>query len=224
MVLTVGLAAVSLTEIAQRCREESQRYFAQLTFDPQYCYELFRRALVDRLDEAWALLYTQYAPQITRWVERHPGFATSGEEAALFVNQALQKLWMALTPAKFANFPSLSALLSYLQLCVHSAVTDHLRAREQAAQLDPDAEQGPDPQDEVLSAEARSAFWQRIQERLKSEQEVHLLYYRFVLDLKPRQICERFPDEFPDVDVVYDLTQNILARLRRDPELRQFLG
>jgi len=57
---------------------------------------------------------------------------------------------------------------------------------------------------------------------LHDAREQQLLYYRYGLGLKPRQLCEHFPEEFPDVNEVYGMTQNILARLRRDEELRQF--
>ena len=63
-----------------------------------------------------------------------------------------------------------------------------------------------------------------VQQRLRNERESQLIYYRYALDIKPRDICKRFPQEFPHVDEVHTMTQNILARLRRDPELRKFLG
>lgn len=221
-----SITTVSLNTIAQRCQEESRRYFQQLAFDARYCYELFRRALAQRSEPAWDLLYTQYAAQVQGWVERHPAFASSGEPANHFVNAAFVKLWSALPAAKFSRFADLKALLSYLKLCVGSVLIDHARAKAQPVETEIDSEHTGEaaPDQGYLDDEWRQAFWRRVEQKLKDDKERKLIYYRFVLDLKPREICKRFPEEFPAVEEIFVMTQNIVARLRRDPELRKFLG
>jgi DNA-directed RNA polymerase specialized sigma24 family protein len=215
------MRSLSLSGVAHRCRQESERYFRRQSYDPTYCYELFRRAILERSDAAWALIYAQYTPQVSGWVQRHSGYASSGEEVSYFVNRSFEKMWSAIQPEKFSRFPDLKSLLRYLQLCVHSVVIDHVRAAEYTVYEEPalvlEGVETP-----VLDALQRQAFWQQIQRRLNDEREQQLLYYRYSLGLKPRQLCEHFPDEFPDVNEVYGMTQNILARLRRDEELRQF--
>lgn len=214
------MRSLALAGIAHRCRQESERYFRRQSHDPTYCYELFRRAILDRSDAAWALIYTQYTPLVSGWVQRHNGYAGSGEEASYFVNRSFEKMWSAIPPEKFNRFPDLKSLLRYLQLCVHSVVIDHVRAEEVAALEEPtvvlEGVEAP-----IIDALQRQAFWQQIQRRLNDEREQQLLYYRYGLGLKPRQLCEHFPNEFPDINEVYGMTQNILARLRRDEELRQ---
>jgi len=214
------MRSLSLSGIAHRCRQESERYFRRQANDSTYCYELFRRAFRERSDAAWVLIYEQYTPLVAGWVEHHNGYASSGEDVGYFVNRAFEKMWSAIQPEKFARFPDLKSLLRYLQLCVHSVVIDHVRAEEFATQEEPaailDGVEAP-----VLNKLQREAFWQQIQRRLHDEREQQLLYYRYGLGFKPRQLCEHFPDEFPDVNEVYGMTQNILARLRRDEELRQ---
>jgi DNA-directed RNA polymerase specialized sigma24 family protein len=196
--------------------------------DPQNGYLLFQQAIIQGGAEAWEQIYRLYTPLVRKWVVYHPSFANTSEEVDYFVNRAFEKIWRALTPEKFAHFPDLKALLAYLQMCVNSVIVDHVRT-EQPYWLDLDSSEDHRlfytlPTDDHLWHEAqRQQFWGRIRKRLKNETEYKLLYYRFVLGFKPGEICEQFGDTFPDVNQIYTLTQNILARLRRDPELAAYL-
>ncbi|MFN8489797.1 MAG: hypothetical protein U0350_19585 [Caldilineaceae bacterium] len=228
------ILTLPLATIAERCQRESVRFFRHDPDDPRYCYEMFRRAIVQQLGQAWSLIYAQYTPLVASWVEGHANFTASGEDATYFVNRAFEKMWSALSPEKFANFADLKSLLRYLKLCTYSVIIDHARMLEQARfvslpPLDQQAYDLPDESDPgvetMLLAELdRQQFWNRIQQRLKGEEELRVLYYRFVLDLMPREICARFPQEFPDVKAVYKMLQKVLDRLGRDPELKNFLG
>jgi DNA-directed RNA polymerase specialized sigma24 family protein len=144
-------------------------------------------------------------------------------------------MWSAVKGEKFGKFPDLKALLEYLKLCVASCVIDHARKEKSylSAQSLPTSEQTPADDDKtsapsieqaLLADLAQAELWQRICQRLNDEREYDLLYYRFVLGLMPKEICQRFPQEFPAVNEIYTLLQNVLARLRRDPGLRKFLG
>jgi DNA-directed RNA polymerase specialized sigma24 family protein len=214
------LRSLSLSGLAHRCQQESERYFHGQPNEPAYCYELFRRALVEHSDQAWSILHDQYTPLVKGWVEHHSGYTRSGEDSSYFVNRAYEKLWSAIPPEKFARFLDLKSLLRYLQLCVHSVIIDHIRAEEFVALEEPTIiiESVEDP---IIEELQQQDFWQQIQRRLNDEREQQLLYYRYGLGFKPRQICEYFPAEFPDINEVYGMTQNILARLRRDEELHQ---
>ena len=44
------------------------------------------------------------------------------------------------------------------------------------------------------------------------------------LGLRPREIRERYPSQFPNASAVYRIKRNLVERLRRDPEIREFLG
>jgi hypothetical protein len=50
------------------------------------------------------------------------------------------------------------------------------------------------------------------------------VYASFALGLKPREIYARSGGLFDDVKEVYRVKENVLARLRRDPELKKILG
>ena len=226
-----GLQLLTLTGIAHRCAQETEQFFQRQRHDPRYCFELFRRAIVHRNQRAWELIYTQYDAQVSRWVKRHSAFPTSGEEVPYFVNRAFEKMWVALTAERFGNFPDLKSLLRYLQMCVHSAVMDHVRIAErtdldvQEERLAAEGEAGnPVVEDQTLDRLHREAFWQEIDARMRTEKERRVVYGSFVLALKPRELYTQCQDVFSDVKEVYRVKENVLARLRRDAELRELLG
>lgn len=66
-------------------------------------------------------------PLVRQWVSGHPCFAATGEDMDYFAIQALEKMWLALTPEKVVALGSASALLTYLKMCVHSVIVDYLR-------------------------------------------------------------------------------------------------
>lgn len=93
---------LTLTGVAHRCSQETDLFFQQRSYDPQFCFELLRRAIVHCNERAWELAYDQYRSQVIGWVARHSAFPTSGEEVQYFVNRAFEKMWVALTPDKFS--------------------------------------------------------------------------------------------------------------------------
>jgi DNA-directed RNA polymerase specialized sigma24 family protein len=227
----IDLHALALASIAHRCTRETDAFFQRRSHDPAYCYELFRRAIVDRSQPAWHVLYAQYRPLVAGWVERHPAFAISGEEAQFFVNRAFEKMWAALDAGKFAQFPDLKSLLRYLQMCVHSTIVDHSRKAEQVVESveveslsDGNSTQGSMSDDLALVGVYREQFWEQINARLNDEKERRVVYGSYVLGLKPRELCETYQETFDDVRDVYRVKENVLARLRRDAELADILG
>jgi DNA-directed RNA polymerase specialized sigma24 family protein len=221
---------LTLVGLTHRCAQETDLFFQRQPNDPRYCYELFRRAITERDQRAWELLYAQYQPQVARWVERHSAFATSGEEVQYVVNRAFEKMWVALPPEKFVRFPDLKSLLRYLQMCVHSVILDQVRMSEKAMvsvpveDLAPEISEGGMPvEDQVLDQVLQQAFWQKIEVRLQSEKERRVIYGSFALALKPREIYAQSGGLFDDVKEIYRIKENVLARLRRDAELRNLL-
>lgn len=217
------LRSLSLDSVVHHCRQESERYFRRQTNDSTYCYELFRRAIMERSDAAWALIYAQYSPQVADWVKRHQSYASSGEEVSYFVNRAFEKMWSAIQPEKFPRFTDLKSLLIYLRLCVHSVMIDYMRTEKfttlEESAIVPEGIEVP-----VLDALQRQEFWDQIQRRLHDTREQQLLYYYYELGLKPREICKQFPDKFPNVSEVANKIRNIIERLRRDSEFRNLFS
>jgi len=218
---------LTLSGLRHRCAVESDRFFSRQEHDPRYCFELFRRAINNHDQQAWQIIYDQYGPLVSGWVERHSLFPAAEEETQYFVNRAFEKMWAAITPAKFENFPNLKSVLSYLQMCVHSVLVDYVRNREQAtAMAQEDLSRIPD--DGAANVERRVSqraeseeLWLWLDERLKNEKERRVVYGAFVLAMKPRELYAQFPETFNGVNEVYRVKENVMARLRRDDGLKK---
>ena len=73
----------------------------------------------------------QYEPSVAKWVNlwanKHPDFPLPDEEIEDFIAQAFVRFWKNFTPDKFRKLQSLEAVLKYLKLCVHGAISDTWR-------------------------------------------------------------------------------------------------
>lgn len=226
MTSSPDIHALTLAGISHRCAHETEQFFLRRQYDPLPCYELFRRALAERNQQAYGRLYEQYQPLVAGWVERHPSFPASGEEVQYFVNRAFEKLWRALTPDKFRRFDDLKALLSYLKLCAHSVVIDHARARQHGL-LDAGTDEtllasqpaAIDVEEDAIDSARQQEFWRLISARLADEKEQAVVFGSFVLAMKPAELHQRYTHLFSDVKEVYRTKQNVIDRLRRDHDL-----
>ena len=220
---------LSLPALARRCATESEHYYRSRPYDARFAHELFRRALVERDEIAWEHIYAQYSPLVESWVRRSGAFAGSGESSEFFVGAAFTKFWRAVSPERFSTFPTLAALLSYLQLCTGSVVIDSVRAQswaEMVAEETLPADQTPrvSADDEALERVSRAEFWRYIDAQLNGEAERAVVLGSFVLGMKPGEICDQRPDLFASVGEVYNVKRNVLSRLSRNPELRRRLS
>lgn len=218
-----------LADLADWCAHQTELYFQHHSHDPRYCFELFRRAIRERDQSAWELICLQYQGLVAGWVRQHSRFEESGEEVQYFVNGAFGKIAISLTPDKFMGFSDIGSLLRYLKMCVHSVIIDYQRLAEQerfAPLEDASNEESsePTPEEQTLDRSEQKALWDRINSRLQDEKERAVIYGSFVLDLKPQELYELFRNLFNDIDEIYRVKQNIISRLRRDPEFRNFLG
>lgn len=230
MPLKTPLTQLSLVGLAYRCRHETERFWQKRPYDPQFCYELFRRALTDPHAESskqtWAFIHRQYRRQVTIWVKKHRLFPQTGVEPEMLADLALEKMWLSFanTPEKFGRFPArvdscLPALLRFLQTCVHSVVMDTLETP--SAELDLATAVAAPLETERLESEA---FWECIYKRLRSDKERLVMDASFVHGLKPRHIYQMYEDQFENVKEIHRLKENILARFKRDASLRDCLG
>ena len=222
--------ALTLSGLRHHCAQESSRFFNRQEYDPRFCYELFRRAILQRDEQAWAGIYNQYQRLVTHWVERHAAFPSSDEEAQFFMNRAFEKMWLGITPEKFALFEDLSSILRYLQMCVHSVMIDFARQKEQKLRLEAIEDTGHQPhtratavEDRIVADSARQELWQWLKTQSKDEKEARVLDGLFVLALKPRELYDLYPDTFTDVKEIYRVKENMIARLRRSDQLKDFL-
>lgn len=217
--------------LAQKCAQETDFYFNHKNYDSRYCFELFRRAIRNNDERALEVVIVQYQPLVIHWVERwvskHPEFSLFNEEPQDFVAQAFERFWVSYTPAKFENaHSSLPAVLKYLQMCVHGALTDvwrklHRIPLEQDTREEERELTDPAPTPEVLFQ--KDELWQLIRKKSKGPKEYLVLYASFYLNLSPREIRAEYPDQFSDINEIYRYKTNFMERLERDDEFRAFV-
>jgi DNA-directed RNA polymerase specialized sigma24 family protein len=189
----------------------------------QDSYELFRRAIVERDEQAWIESATRYRPLLAAWASRCSASAALTESYDDLADQAFARAWSALSPERFASFPTLAALLAYMRACVTTTVIDHARSElsreriEQSIQADEVAT----PEQLIMDQFQRQEVWRLAETAVVSEQERVVLRETFVNDLPPRAILRRYPDLFADAHAIYTTKRNLFDRLQRCTELRQ---
>ena len=220
---------LTVEDLAQKCAQETDLYFAHQKYDSRYCYELFRRAIRMNDERALERVLVQYQPLVARWVERwlskHPSFLSPTEEVQDFIAQTFERFWISFTPAKLDKSQALAAVLRYMQMCVNGVLTDAWRKLHRL-QLEQDMpEQRGEPSDPEPTAEdllQREEFWELIKRKSKDPREYTVIYASFHLALSPREILAEYPDEFGSVKEIYQYKANLLERLARDEEVREF--
>jgi DNA-directed RNA polymerase specialized sigma24 family protein len=188
-------------------------------------YELFRRAIVGRDEDAWIEIGARYRAMLIGWASQCSATGATGEPCEDIADRGLARAWRALTPARFVSFPNLPALMAYLRACVFATAIDSARAqivRERAYQkLELDSVASPEQV--VLDEIERVELWQVVLDAIGSEQQRIVLVESFRLNLPPRAILARHPDLFPDIDAVYMSKRHLIGRLQRSPKVRRFL-
>ncbi len=222
---TVDPQTLTLVSIAFRCGEETKRFMARQAATFEFCYELFRRAIQQRDVQAWELIMQQYQRLMQSWASRHSRFASTGEEADYFVNGACAKLWERITPERFSNFPDVKSILRYLQMCVHSAVTDYARQHGvvtvEFGESELKEERIAIVADNTSVNAERQQFWAAINTRLKDDKERLVIRGLFVYGFKPAELFSKHPNRFRDVKEIYSIRENVMDRLARDTSLKE---
>jgi len=186
-------------------------------------YELFRRAFVDRDEQAWTDSTDRYRPMLISWAGRCSASATIMERCDDIADLAFARAWSAISPERFAQFPTLGALLAYLRACVTTAVIDCARSEMinerlyQVAEVDDVAT----PEQLVFEQFDRQELWRIANGLAHTEQERAVLIEDFIYDLRPRAILTRHPELFASATEIYCAKRNLIERLKRCPELRQ---
>ena len=199
------LRQLTLVGLAYRCKKQSGRFQRGLSSESKYCYELWRRALQDRDEDAWNFVYAQYERLVISYIKRHPFYNNCYEEACAFVPEIFTRMWQAIPPERFDQFPTLAALLKFLQVTVYRLILDKCRAEPALPPLQPTSR----PID-------RQKFWECVEEMAKSEEERIIIRERLRDERKPAEIVQRHPQVFPNKRSVFRKTEYLRARLRRD--------
>lgn len=222
------LDCLPLQELSERCVRQRDRFLSEGESDTRFCFEIMRRAIVERDERAWEVLVRNYDALVRGWVLKNSAFRATGVHVDEIVHLAFCRFWQSLTPTKFREFDSLASLLQYLQMCTGSTIVELLRqahSRQQTLSLEHLVDVASDDQveSEVIERWQQLGFWREIRRFLKDEQEEIIVYRYFVQGLKPRYIHAEHPEQFPEVDDVYRVKRNVINRLRRAESLRRWL-
>lgn len=221
------LYSLPLDQLTRRCAEETHKFHHDQTSDPQYCFELFRRALAEGVQEALGQVYEVYERQLYRWVQTMRGFDRTNENPEYFVMDAFSRFYFAVRGPKFDGFSELPKLLAYLKLCVYTTVAQYLR--DEAGHIDVKSIDDddvkhvsfdPDPTADLM----QNDIWARLCELLPDERDQLLARCRFSLEMKPRQIVAHYPQFWRTEREVSTALYRIRQRLRGDPDLRNLLN
>ena len=152
-----------------------------------------------------------------------------GEDDDFWLNRTFERFWVAVSPERFGAFPTLGALLGYLQRCAESVIEDAARRLRHRPPPAPGADTtaqlgaagaGPEAVVDEVHAEA---LWAAICAETQDQAEATIARLSFLQDLKSREIYEWHPETFASVAEVYRIKRNLIERLRRNPAIRAFL-
>jgi len=216
-------AQLSVSELAERCQKENANFQANKPGPMGFCFELFRRAVVEKSQEAWKAVYTLYRSRMLQWLSE------SSCNAEDVVHGALEKFLNAVDPETFACFAGIGTVLAYLKRCVNSVRVDRQRkaARERLAfeairMNDPPLSSSLEQAafDSIVNRECSEYIYAR----LKDEQERLVVRLNLEQALKPAEIVLLHPGEFPTVRDVYRVRERVIRRLSQDPVLQNMVG
>ena len=217
--------ALDTGELIAAFRVNTAAYFAGRRSDTGFAMELFRRAVLERSEEAWGAIYDAYLPLVTGWITHHPAFLRCGEDSTYLANRAFERFWWALRPDRLASFPTLPSLLKYLKMCAHCSVVDTARANRgvDCQTLDgfeaPSHDRGNLEWTEALVGAEQ--LWDTVTTVIHNPVQEHLAWDTLVLGMAPREVFASHPGDWRSVGEVYEAKAALLRRLRASPELAE---
>ena len=216
--------SLTISELVERCRTEAKRYRQTQQLDQTYGFELFRRALAEGDEAAWAAVYAQYENLVAKWVQAYLARLSLEASAEDFVNEAFARLWRYGTiPETAEQLDEIGKCLSYLKKCAWSAIEDHRRWQEKdALSRGEDLDNHWDlagneivPEDQVAKDEMLAQLGRVLAKIIQTEQECLVAEESWIYDQPPRQIQARYPEHFTTVKEVHQIKHNLLKRLKR---------
>lgn len=189
-------------------------------------YELFRRALVERDEEAWETLYHAYECLLASWISKQISVPVETYDALL------SDVWMKLllyirTAEKFAQFANLGAVLAYLKCCTMTACVDYIRAQARMQSTTLSLETVDMSAHSVFAVEQDLLYDVRYQDLLhdvepllRTEQERIMVQVLLIEQEKPSTLLKWYPDLFDSVESIYWSRRKLVERLQRSRVLK----
>jgi DNA-directed RNA polymerase specialized sigma24 family protein len=222
------LSGLTLHALCVEARRQEHNWAGGLPSDTAAGLELFRRAIVDNDEAAWAAVIDLYRPLLQAQTARRSLRDLVSEDNGFCVDRAFQRFWQATRAGRLRDLSDLASILSYLKLCLASVMLDEARARSRqlATSIDtvsPEASLTDDPSEVAVGRVARAELWRAVNAELRSDDERLVARLSFLRGLTPREIFARHPDRFEDVVSVYRTKRNIVDRLRHSRAIRRLV-
>lgn len=221
-----ALRHMDLTVLEEHCGKEMQKQRRKEVFDDQYCLEIFRRAIVQRADQAWVTLQQRFGETVRVWLRSHHSsdLALRHDSEENYIALTFSRFWYAVREQQ-VEFPTIYAALSYLHATLNGVIIDSLRTQRRAREVPLPETDAPDEPISPEREDEDQSIWKSLQGLIADTREQRVLYLLYYCGLKPREVVARCPQEFSDVKEVYRLNHNILDRLRRNKDrVRWLLG
>ncbi|MGB0386697.1 MAG: RNA polymerase sigma factor [Ardenticatenaceae bacterium] len=222
---------LSINTVVQGCQNEAQRPREE---EQGYCFELFRRAVENQDNQAWEALHQQYGRLIHSWIHGRTANTLSIEEREDLIQDIWTNFYSSLVKYSIPlnkNFKHVGALLSYLNKCVITAIIDHQRrlAKQKRIQKKLEMEShksysAPDASvlGRISEQKQVEAVKEWIEKNVTDPKEQIVLVCSFEMELKPKEIYERYPTMFSNVQTVYRVKERLLKRARRSFKMAVF--
>ncbi len=183
--------------------------------------EVFHYALSQRNDESWNLLFTRFQGLVLTWMKNHPqrDLASRYHAPDFYVALAFERFRQATTRHPSLVFSELATVLSYLKASLNGAILDTLRSCARPEVPLPEAGQLHPAQRASEDLTSDGDLWEAMKQLLSSSREQRVSYLLLHCGLKPQEIVQYCPEEFPQVEEVYRLRRTLVDRLLRHADL-----
>ncbi len=237
------MQSLPLDTLIQQCHAETIRYLrTHQTGNDCYCLEVFRRAMQDHDESAWAFVYTSYSTEeflgehyVLKWVRSwFNGRHGAAIRSAYTEEEIVQEVWLRLAQSEAARtftFESMSQLMGYLRRLINNFMMDVARRRapriiesatdHEAAHVEQMIRTVPDRAGDVDSLMAENESLQdllrQIGDQIIADDHEWLVFRSYFLDrLPPRKLYEAHPGVFGPGEVEVIRTR-LVRRLRKSP-------
>lgn len=206
---------MNIDDLAQRCIEETDKFYRGQANDTQYCYELFRLALAEESSDALTKVRQIFEPQMLKKIYNNSLFRYANESAEDIAHMGFVKCYLYLRGDKFSNYKDVAPILTYWQRCVWTALREAVTPTSQSAS-------------EVSGADAPPsdffALWEHLCSVLPDDCDQVLVQSRYINKQKPATIAHDHPECWDDSHAVSVRLYQIKSKLFMDSGLRQWAG
>jgi len=206
------LRIMSTDELLDHCMNEISLYHRGDLRDDAYCIELFRRATLQKEQNAWRAVQQCLSETVRGWLDGHPHkeMACRMDREEHYVTQAFERFFKA-TVRQQITFSTLADALLSLRTYLNSALLDALRASSRSGDIMLPV--CSEAEHSGVTISNQSEVWEMLRNMLPDMREQRLVYLLFHCGLKPKDIVRTYPQEFPDVEEISGLRHRLIQLL-----------